>query len=92
MEEVGVYRELYDNFGYRGCIYRVYVNKETGSVLIHEHEWSDVEGESDRKTVKEFESLDAAVNTPGYTRVIVNMYITERGRETEVWRECWANL
>jgi len=90
MEEVGVYREMYD-MGFRGCVYRVYVNT-TGSVLIYEHEWTKVEGESDRKTVKEFTSLDEAINTPDYTRVIANMYITEAGGSTEVWRECWANL
>ena len=92
MEEVGVYRELYDNFGYRGCTYRVYLNKATGAVLVKEHEWTRVEGESDRKSVKEFESLDAAIDTPEYTRVLANMYITEIGREVEVWREAWANL
>jgi hypothetical protein len=51
-----------------------------------------VEGESDRHFVDEFDSLDAAINTPEYTRVITDMYITEKGREVEVWREAWANL
>jgi hypothetical protein len=91
MEEVGVYRELYDNMGFRGCTYRVYVT-ETNSVLIQEREWSTVAGESDRTSAKEFDSLDAAVNTPEYTRVIANMYITEKGRNVEIWREAWANL
>ena len=92
MEEVGVYRELYDNMGFRGCTYRVYLNKETGVVLIREHEWTTVEGEADRNYTKEFESLDAAINTREYARVLAHMYITEKGREVEVWREAWANL
>ena len=91
MEEVGVYRKLYDNFGYRGCTYRVYLT-ETGTVRIHAHQWTTVEGESDRHFVDEFDSLDAAIDTPEYTRVITDMYITEKGRKVEVWREAWANL
>jgi len=91
MEEVGVYRELYDNMGFRGCTYRVYLTN-SGAVHIHVHQWTTVEGESDRKIVKEFESLDEAVKDLTYARVIARMYITERGREVELWRECWANL
>ena len=84
-EELGTWGMTFDDNDTRGVTYTIF-RTETGSIIVHRHEWSRWQGEGDYAKVYEFASLDAAAER--YRTILENAgVISRRVVSLAEWRE-----